>query len=90
MTTLEGSSNEASRAIVATRRMESRTSLQQLVMLPAQILRTGHRIVFRSLARRATMGCSEPLSGSAASCAYCSARSDNRRRHTKVRLIEDQ
>jgi len=33
-------------------RMEFRTFLQQLVMVPAQILRTGHRIVFRLLAWR--------------------------------------
>lgn len=33
-------------------RMEFRTFLEQLVMVPAQILRTGHRIVFRLLAWR--------------------------------------
>jgi len=33
-------------------RMEFRTFLQQLVMVPAQILRSGHRIVFRLLAWR--------------------------------------
>jgi len=42
--------HEAERNLVL--RMEFRTFLQQLVMVPAQILRTGHRIVFRLLAWR--------------------------------------
>ena len=42
--------HEAQRHLVL--RMEFRTFLQQLVMVPAQILRTGHRIVFRLLAWR--------------------------------------
>jgi len=42
--------HEAERKLVL--RMEFRTFLQQLVMVPAQILHTGHRIVFRLLAWR--------------------------------------
>jgi hypothetical protein len=42
--------HEAQRKLVL--RMEFRTFLQQLVMVPAQILRSGHRIVFRLLAWR--------------------------------------
>jgi hypothetical protein len=42
--------HEAERRLLL--RMEFRTFLQQLVMVPAQILRTGHRIVFRLLAWR--------------------------------------
>ena len=42
--------HEAQRKLLL--RMEFRTFLQQLVMVPAQILRTGHRIVFRLLAWR--------------------------------------
>jgi len=42
--------HEAERKLLL--RMEFRTFLQQLVMVPAQILRTGHRIVFRLLAWR--------------------------------------